>query len=156
MGNSSIYFSLTAEIISKIAEKLDKQLSRKDLGNLAKNYLIELAEGKINLSKKERLEEANLQIKEATARIKIWEADHLELFEKKPSSKAEKAIKERAFNEIESKNLLQFIKIENNVSGFKGTCDFCGWNIVETTTEKTQKELSRHLTAIHSKEILQK
>lgn len=156
MGNSSIYFSLTAEIISKIAEKLDKQLSRKDLGNLAKNYLVELAEGKTNLSRKERIEEATVKIKEATARIKIWEADHLELFEKKPSTKAEKAIKERAFNEIESKNLLQFITIQNDVSGFKGICDFCKWETVETTTEKTQKELSRHLSAVHSKEILKK
>ena len=155
-SSNAIYFGITNEIIEKLAKKLNIQLSRKEIGELAKKYIIDLAEGKTNLSKKERLEEANLKIKEAIARIKEWEADHLEIFEKKPSSKAKEVIKTRAHNALEYINLKQFITIKNDVSGFKGICDFCKWETVETTTEKTLNELSRHLTAVHSKEILQK
>ncbi len=103
-----------------------------------------------------RIKEQKLRKLTAEATIKEYEVQHIETFEKPPSSQAETAIKTRVHNETESKNLLRFITIENNVSGFKGICDFCKWETVETTTEKTQKELSRHLTAVHSKEILKR
>ena len=103
-----------------------------------------------------RIKNAKARKLEAEATIKEFEVQHIESFEKPPGIQAKEAIKTRVHNETESQNLLQFITIENNISGFKGICDFCKWEIVEPTTEKTQKELSRHLTAIHSKEILKK
>ena len=116
------------------------------------------SEGNIDLDiKKAKLEKTKVDTvnKKIDTEIKKIELSWMETSKNKPSPQAEQAIKSRVLNTIESVNLLKFITIKDDISGFRGTCDFCKWDIVETTTEKTQNELSRHLTACHSDKILE-
>ena len=61
MGNSSFYFSLTAEIIEQLNAKMGRQMTRQEIGHLAKDYLVAIAEGKEFKDSKEVLEDLKQQ-----------------------------------------------------------------------------------------------
>ena len=107
-----------------------------------------------DLDYENKLKAAKLKKLEAEAKIKTWEADHLETFDKPASPQAKKAIIERVLTQNEIGNVEKYITLRVNGSGFQGKCDFCKLDITEGTREKTLLECTRHLIACHRTEIL--
>ena len=107
-----------------------------------------------DLDYENKLKAAKLKKLEAEAKIKTWEADHLETFDKPASPQAKKAIIERVLTQNEIGNVEKYITLHVNGTGFEGKCDFCKLGITEGTRERTLLECTRHLIACHRKEIL--
>lgn len=99
--------------------------------------------------KKVRIEKLKVEID-----IKKKELSYMETFDKTPTSQAKKAIEKRVLTQNELGNVQQYITLRTNGTGFTGICDFCKLDITEKTRDRTLSELSRHLIACHSKEIL--
>lgn len=156
---NSFYFGFSPKQVEQLANRLGKPLSRQDIQDLAKNYLIDLIEGKNNLSNKERIEAANVRIKEADATIKESIALHIKTFGKTPSYSANKAIKDKAFRELNSQEVEQiskFIALENTFDGYRITCLKCRLQVEYKNRLEALHEAARHLSGVHGQEILQK
>lgn len=73
MGNESIYFSITNTVIEKLTERLGKQLSRGDIGEIAKQLVLDFSEGKITQanSKDDSKELRNEKLKQEIQKLKL-------------------------------------------------------------------------------------
>lgn len=164
-STKSIYFSITNKIIEKLAIKLDKQLSRKEIAELAKNYLIDLVENKKEIDPdleykilrnqkiKKSLVETDLNIE-----IKKRQLQHWDSFGTAPSKAADKAIKEgfRELTSEEVEHISKFIALEHTFDGYRITCLQCTNQFNYKTRLEALHDAARHLSAVHGKKILQK
>ena len=109
-----------------------------------------------NRLKKAKLEKiiVDTENKKLDSEIKKITLSYIKISDKPPSPQAKKAIKERVLTQNEIGNVEQYITLRANGTGFQGKCDFCKLDITEGTRERTLLECTRHLIAVHSKEIL--
>lgn len=161
MPNESFYFGLSKKIIAKLSEKLNKHLSRKDIGKLAKVLVIEIAEGEKILEP-----EADLKFRKLKAETEIAESKALywKNFSKPPTFLGNKAIKDKALNENllreltenEIDEIVKHITLENTFDGFKITCKHCRLATNYNDRLEALHEAARHLSAVHGEKILAK
>ncbi len=158
---NSFYFGFSPQQVEKLANKLGKAISRQDIQNLAKNYLIDLIEGEKILEP-----EAALKFRKLKAETEIAESKALywKNFSKPPTHLANKAIKNKALSENSLRELteneideiVKHITLENTFDGFRITCKHCRLETYYNDRLEALHEAARHLSAVHGEKILQK
>lgn len=139
--------------------------SKANVSDFLVNLVEDFRTGKLNYSQGDiDLEIKKVRLKKLTAeaKIKTWEADHIETFGKTPSYSAEKAIKERASNEKSFRELtedeinliVKHITLENTFEGYRITCKHCQNRVNYENRLEALHDGARHLSAVHGQKIL--
>ena len=177
------YFTLSSEQIEKLAIKFGKQLSRQDIQDLAKNYIIDLIEGKKQADpdlEYKKLRNLDLKVKISKNLIQLGHSsdDAIKILKEEKKLELPKNYKsfggwkddarptgelktnfETDYRELtsdETDEIVKFISFKNTFDGWEITCFKCQ----NPTTYKDRlvalHDAARHLSAVHSKEILKK
>ena len=177
------YFNLSSEQIEKLANKFGKALSRKEIQDLAKNYIIDLIEGKKETDpdlEYKKLRNLDLKVKISKNLIQLGhspdDAIKIHKEEKKlelpknyesfggwkddaksttePKTNFETHYRELTSDEVDE--IVKHIALENTFDGWKITCLHCRNEVTYKDRLEALHQAARHLSAVHGKEILQK